>query len=499
MKTGRSMRKADGAVTLTRVFAIAGLIAALPLSAAQSGPMLPAGASPEAGFAGVWRIIGAKSAPWTKPRKLTRKDAPLLEYAVEFAANEVKGPAPLACQDAKYSSGVTYRDDAFGGALVGDRDGRLAKTVHLSGQYLTFRVVCGTDVRDFYFDDNADLVTLQDGIVYTLERPTGMDPQQYKAGYSGPSFDCTAATTTGERLICIDAALSKSDKALGEAYTALKRDLSPESFVTIQSAQRAWLAYAMQSCGANVPMPEVFGDRNVITECLNTAYGDRGNLFSDLKVDKAGTLLLEPRMRFRARAEAHIEETDVYPWMSGGPHSAAFNAFIVKTLKLDRWRMDDKDLFPLDEDVGEMKLFARRVYTAVRFDRRVVSLQVSTDDFTGGNHDAFGQQSFTWDLAKARLIALDEVFAANMDWKAFVAGRCKDELHNQFSEREAPDLDDAEIADTLAESRNWLWGTDKATVIFLIGTLSGMTGGEFDVEIPLEALNPYMRPDAPVR
>ena len=36
-------------------------------------------------------------------------------------------------------------------------------------------------------------------------------------------------------------------------------------------------------------------------------------------------------------------------------------------------------------------------------------------------------------------------------------------------------------------------------MIFLIGTLAGMTGGEFDVEIPLEALKPYMKPDAPVR
>ena len=493
------MRAADSVVTLTRVFAIAGLIAALPPSTAQSGPMMPAGPSPEAGLAGVWRFIGATPAPWTKPRRLTRKDAPLLEHAVDFTANEVKGPTPLACRGAQYSSGVTYRDEAFGGALAGDKDGRLAKAVHLSGQYTTFRVVCGTQVRDFYFDDNADLVTLQGGVVYTLERPTGMDPRQYKAGYSGPSFDCITAKTTGERLICIDAALSKSDKALGEAYSALKRDLSAESFATIQSGQRAWLAYTMQSCGANGPMPEALGDRNVITDCLNTAYGDRADLFSRVKAHRFGAMMLEPRMRFRTDAEAHIEEADIYPWMTGGPRSTAFNAFIVKTLKLDRWRMDDKDLFRRVEDLGGMRLFARRDYTAARFDGRVVSFQVSTDDFTGGNHDALGQQSFTWDLAKARLITLDDVFAASTDWKALVARRCKDDLRNQFSERNAPDLDDAEIAATLAESRDWLWGADKATVIFLIGTISGMTGGEFDVEIPLEALKPYMRPDAPVR
>jgi len=48
-------------------------------------------------------------------------------------------------------------------------------------------------------------------------------------------------------------------------------------------------------------------------------------------------------------------------------------------------------------------------------------------------------------------------------------------------------------------SGNWLWGADKATAIFLIGTIAGMTGGEVDVDIPVEALKPYMKLEAPVR
>ena len=99
---------------MSRRLAIAGLIVPLAFSAAQAGPMMLPGPSPEAGFAGVWRFIAAKPAPWAKinwakPRKLTGKDVPLLEFAVEFAEGEVKGPAPLSCSGAKYSSGVTYR------------------------------------------------------------------------------------------------------------------------------------------------------------------------------------------------------------------------------------------------------------------------------------------------------------------------------------------------------------------------------------------------------
>ncbi len=464
--------------------------------------MLP-GLSPEAGFAGVWRIIAAKPAAWAKtrakPRKLTSKDVPLLEFAVEFAEGEVKGPAPLSCSSAKYSSGVTYRGEAFGGALAGDKDGTLAKRLHLSGQISTYRVICGAEVRDFYFDDNADLVTLQDDIVYTLERPTGMDPQQYKIGYSGPSFDCAAAKTTGERLICADAALSKSDKMLGEAYSALKHELSAASFATFVTAERAWLNYVMDSCGTRVPMPETPGDRGVITECLSTEFADRVNQFSGLKADKAGAAALEPRMRFRARFDERIAESDIYPWMTGGRGAAAFNAFVFRTLMLRRWRTDDKDVFRTDEDFGAMRRSARRVYTVARFDDRIVSFQVSTDDFAGGNHDLLGQRSFTWDLVHARLVTLDDIFVPTSDWKVFVAARCKEELGKQFGERNATEPDDAEIAETLAKGRNWVWGADQATVIFIFGTIGGLSGGEFDVDIPLAALKPYMKPGAPLR
>jgi len=474
-------------------------MALLLSSPAVSGPMMPPGPSPEAGFAGVWRVIAAKPAPWREPHRLTRQDAPLLEYAIDFVDHEVKGPAPLSCNSAKYSSGVTYQSDAFAGKLADDKDGTRTKNIGLTGlQFTTYRVYCGDIVRDYYFDNNADLLMAVGDVIYTLERPTGMDPQQYTAGYSGPSFDCAEAKTTGERLICRDAGLSQIDRKLNESYLALKKSEAPQSFASFQAAQRAWLAYETKSCRVAGPMPETAGDRNVIIDCLTPDYSDRADLLGGLKVAKAGTLVLEPRIRFRTRAKPHIEESDIYPWMKGGPQAAAFNAFIGKTLALDRWRMDDKDMFPLGDDVGEMRLYARRFYTVAHFDRRVVSLQVSTSDFSGGNHSATDQRALTWDLAKRRLVTLDDVFAKNQDWKPFVTALCKKDLHAQFSDRQAPDLDDAATASTVAASSAWLWGDDKATVVFMVDLIGGMPGGEFDVEILYSTLRPYMKPDAPV-
>jgi hypothetical protein len=141
------------------------LAAILFAASASAGPLMLPGPSPESGFAGMRRFIDAKPAPWAKPRKPTKADAPLLEYAVDFEEREAKGPATLACNDARYSSGVTYHDELFSGRLASDTSGAMAKSLHLS-QPSTYRVICGETVRDYYFDDNADMVLAEGDDLY---------------------------------------------------------------------------------------------------------------------------------------------------------------------------------------------------------------------------------------------------------------------------------------------------------------------------------------------
>ena len=479
--------------------AAAALTALMLCGPAMAGPMMPAGSSPEAGLAGFWRFSEARPVPWAKSRRLTKQTAPLLAYTIAFADGEVQAPPPLACHGATYTSGVTYLNEAFNGKLAADSSGAMRKAIHLSGaQFTTFRVICGKDTRDFYVDDDAALVTADGDVLYVLERPEG-DPQQNTVGYSGPSFDCTQADTTAARLICRDAGLSRTDKKLAEEYAALERSLSQQSFTTFRAGQRAWHAQALARCGAAVAMPQAAGDRRGITDCLQTEFADRADLLDGLKAEKAGALVLEPRLRFRTLAKPPVAENDVYPWMSGGAAAGAFNAFIAKALALAHWRTDDRDRFPRTTDAGDLQMYARRSYMVARFDDRIVSLQVSTRDFTGGNRDALEQKTLTWDLAKARVITPESVMAPDKDWKAFVAGFCKKDLHRQMSERDAPDLDDAEIAAAVAEGSNWLWRKDGATVVFMVTSIGGLPGGEFDVDIPFGVLAPYMRADAPVR
>lgn len=473
-----------------------GLALAAMLVNSKVQQMMPAGPSPDSGFSGLWRVIGAQPAPWASRKTFTKADTPLLEYAVEFRDGVAKGPPPLACDHAQYSSGQTYLDGLFGGKIKGNTaaDAKL----HLTNPPSTFWMICGKAVREYYIDDDADMLMADGDVIYTLQRPTGMDPEQYKPGFTGPSIDCAKAKTTGEKLICTDAKLAQSDRKLGAAWRKLKQSISPESFAGFQSAQRAWIAYEMKTCGGNGPMPEVGGDRNKVTECLRGAFDARAEMLDGLKAEKAGALVIEPRMRVHTRGNPDTEESDIYPVMSGGPQAAAFNIFITKTLKLNNWRMDDKALFRHD-DVDDMKLHAHRVYFVARFDSRVATINIGTSDFVGGHDEERDVAPLAWDMQKSRPFTPDDVFVPQSDWKKFVVGYCDGDLHRQTkADGITDDLTVADLRTVISSSASWIWNKDHATVMFSISMGGGGPGSAYNVDIPYKLLKPYMKTDAPI-
>jgi uncharacterized protein YecT (DUF1311 family) len=384
----------------------------------------------------------------------------------------------------------------FEGRLRGHPDA--AKTLALTGPSVTtFRVICGDKPRDWYVDDSAALRMSEGDTIYTLERPSG-DPKKIAPGFSGPSFDCAKAKTAGELMICRDADLSAADRRLDAAFRRLKSTETPASFATVQAAQRAWLAYVTKSCRAGGAMPEDPGEQNARTGCLTDDYADRAERLEGVEVVKSGAFAIEPRMRVVTREKPETEESDVYPWMSGGPAADAFNRYVAKALALGKRRMDDKDLFPFGDEVDDMKLFARRTYSLVRFDAHVASLQIATFDYTGGAHEAINESSLNWDVARAKPFGLDDVFAKDAPWRKFATDFCLAQLHEDFAGQGAPDPDRESVEAVVGDGDNWLWGTDAATVHFTVYTIASFSGGESDVRIPYDRLAPYLRADAPV-
>jgi hypothetical protein len=155
-------------------------------------------------------------------------------------------------------------------------------------------------------------------------------------------------------------------------------------------------------------------------------------------------------------------------------------------------------VFRYGDDVGDMRLHARRFYAVGRFDGRVVSLAVSTSDYVGGHDEERGETALNWQMGNLRLIRLDDVFAKGTQWRKFAADYCMRSLRKQVAEDNMPaDLDSSQIDATVAADGNWLWGRDKASVMFTVFMNSGMPEAEYKVDIPYTALKPYMKAGAP--
>lgn len=312
-------------------------------------------------------------------------------------------------------------------------------------------------------------------------------------GPAGPGLGCGGKPAASLRQICADPAVGKADGRIVNAYRALQAVESKQSFATVRAAQAAWLAYVMASCAAGHPAD----DKNARKDCLEENFTDRAERLAAARVYKSGPLALEPRMRLLTRARPETEESDVYPWMSGAKQAAPFNRYIAAKLELGKRRMDDKELFAFGDEVADLKLYARRTYRVARFDARVVSLQISTFDYTGGAHEALGEEAVNWDMRRAKPIALTDVFAG-WKWRRFVVDDCLKDLHRQLAAQQEPDPDRAAVDSVVLDSGNWLWGKDKAIVHFTVYTVASFAGGEYDVDIPYKLLKPYLRPEAPV-
>ncbi|MBI3677339.1 MAG: DUF3298 domain-containing protein [Proteobacteria bacterium] len=456
--------------------------------------------TPDSGMAGIWRVIGAAPAPWAKPHALAKAEAPLLEYAFDFADGEVKGGAPLACKHTKYRALVVELKGLFQGKLPSAKAYDIAKAMNLQPPETTdFRVACDGGSFDYYVDHDGNLQMALKDVIYTLQRPEPIETNDVKPGYSGPSFDCLKAKTTADKLICWDAALSKSDSDLAVSYAQLKKSESVEGFAAIQTTQRIWLAYALKSCGATGAMPDNPGDKRTMTDCLNDEYRDRADTLGGAKVLKSGALVLEPRLRTFTKLKPPTSDTDFSPLMSGGPQAAAFNAWIAKSFRLSKRRMDDKDLFAFGSDIPEgMKLYARRTYSVTRFDSKIVSLQVATYDYTGGAHEAIAESALSWDMAKSKPLLLGDVFAKGKAWKKFVSDFCLRDLKDQFAAQQSPEPDAAAIEAVIADGGNWLFAKDHARIHFTEYAIASFAAGEFDVDIPYTTLKPYLKAAAPL-
>ena len=71
-------------------------------------------------FSGAWKIEKSEPAPWAKTADLldAKEVKHLVDASVEFKANAISGPAPLACKGPHYEIKQYQADEVFQGALA---------------------------------------------------------------------------------------------------------------------------------------------------------------------------------------------------------------------------------------------------------------------------------------------------------------------------------------------------------------------------------------------
>jgi len=452
--------------------------------------------SPDKSFSGFWRVIAAERAPWLAPRPLRAGEAPLLAWMVAFDEGAVAGPPALACASARYDNRQTMLADLFGGRLDPDTASEQASMLgFMPFQAPTQRVLCGARAAEYYLAHNGDVLVASGEIVYRLRRPDG-DPREWHAGYSGPGFDCVTADHAGSQIVCDDLRLSGMDRTMTAAYKRLEAAETPASFATVRAAQQAWHVAAEQRCAADGVLPAHAGDVVPLRDCLAALYQDRAALFEGMRVVKAGGLTLEPRMRFASTTTPPFFDSDAVPWLTGGPTADAFNAAVAETLRLDRQRIDDKKLSVPPNMPADYALSARRTYVVMRFDGRLISLQMRTADFTGGTHDQLNEFAINWDLAAGAPLGFASLFPIDKDGLQFVTDAAMKDLTRQFGDEPPPKQTD--VATVVADPNDWLFTADAAIVHFPVYTVANFSRGAFDVRIPFTVLKDYLRPDAVV-
>ena len=72
------------------------------------------------------------------------------------------------------------------------------------------------------------------------------DPAMDGMGNSGPSFDCTQATTDAEFLICSDENVSRADRLLARTYLSVSRRMANQA--SLQREQSVWRTNVRDSC-----------------------------------------------------------------------------------------------------------------------------------------------------------------------------------------------------------------------------------------------------------
>ncbi len=309
---------------------------------------------------------------------------------------------------------------------------------------------------------------------------------------TGPSFDCSKASTAVEKAICARPELAKADRAMAAAYNDLAGKLTGAAKEHLIKDQTQWIASRNRACT---------GGAEEIARCLRQRYEAR---LENLKAfGQDAYPFIGEQTLFKEGKVGKVSYTIDASWPQFDGTTADFSAFNRHLADLSRKAGDEA--IP-DRKAGAEAPFDQiwtydQRFTLQRPSPDAVAVAVKFYGYTGGAHGMSGTTAYLVDLRSGRAVPPGAVFAKGDAWLTTLVPLVRADLKKQFDAGK-PGFDDAlepdKLAKLLREPDHYYYRRGKLELIFDAYVVGPYAAGPYTVDIPYATLKPLLAADGPL-
>lgn len=309
---------------------------------------------------------------------------------------------------------------------------------------------------------------------------------------TGPSFDCSKASTAIEKAICARPELAKADRAMAAAYTALVGRLTGAAKDHLVKDQARWIASRNKACT---------GGAEEIARCLRQRY--------EARLENLGTFgqdtypFVSEQTLFKEGKVGRVGYSIDATWPQFDGTTADFSRLNRYFADLSRKAGDEA--IPDRQSGGDASFDQTWTYdqsfTVQRPSADAVAVAIKFYGYTGGAHGMSGTTAYLVDLRNGQAVPPSAVFAKGDAWLKTLVPLVHADLKKQFSDGK-PGFDDAiepdKLAKLLREPDHYYYRRDKLELIFDAYVVGPYVSGPFTVDIPYTTLKPLLAKDGPL-
>ena len=306
----------------------------------------------------------------------------------------------------------------------------------------------------------------------------------------GPSFDCARAQSAIDKAICKDADLSKADRELVAAYTALLDKLKGAERESVVKSQGRWVASRNRVCAQR--------EFDGVTDCLKGRYAQRIATLQSMMQAPFVTVDEQTLTGSGKFGQVGWSYDVVFPrFEAKGVDFAAANTRFANDALKSAQEATPSDLSDIDDERNWEYQQSFSIERAPGGALATVVLQFY--GYTGGAHGFGATICSAIDLKTGKFVTPAGVFAGDQ-WLRPLSQLVVADLRRQFKEREGDEdsLKPESMNKMLRENARYCWLPGHLEIVFNAYDVGSYAAGPYYVDLPYDRLKPMLRADGPV-